>query len=563
MTTITIAPPGAPVAPLPAAPSNIGTPRENTLVLWHIYTATVALSLGAIFGVLQGFSRANFVVMPAWFDYYRMLTAHGVLMALVFTTFFITGLGTFATYREITRPGRSLTLAWISYGVMVFGTVMAAAMILSGNASVLYTFYAPLKASPWFYIGATLLIAGTWGVAFDLLENVVWFKRRNPSVRIPLSAFMAATTFTMWIIATLGLVAEMAILIPWAFGWTAGVDVELTRMLFWYFGHPLVYFWIMGAYLIWYTIVPTTYGGRVYSDSLTRLSFILLLLFSTPVGIHHQFTDPGISAGWKWLHMLLTYGVVIPSFMTAFSIFASFETASRRAGVRGFISTIRFLPWKNPLFAGPALGMLLFIPGGFGGIVNASYSMDVLVHNTMWIVGHFHITVGGPVALTFMGAAYGLVPALTGRKLFAPKVALAQVYLWFAGMTLMSLSMHWAGLLGSPRRTADVSYLGSAAAAAWHPQMVAAAIGGAVLFVSILLFVYVAVGTRLQNTLADPAPQLRFADVDPNAMPTAPIFDRLGGWAVAAISLAIVAYAGPIAQQLSQHHYLAPGMRTW
>jgi hypothetical protein len=93
--------------------------------------------------------------------------------------------------------------------------------------------------------------------------------------------------------------------------------------------------------------------------------------------------------------------------------------------------------------------------------------------------------------------------------------------------------------------------------------MVAAAIGGAVLFVSILLFVYVAVGTRLQNTLADPAPQLRFADVDPNAMPTAPIFDRLGGWAVAAISLAIVAYAGPIAQQLSQHHYLAPGMRTW
>jgi cytochrome c oxidase subunit 1 len=563
MTTITIAPPGAPVAPLPAAPSNIGTPRENTLVLWHIYTATVALSLGAIFGVLQGFSRANFVVMPAWFDYYRMLTAHGVLMALVFTTFFITGLGTFATYREITRPGRSLTLAWISYGVMVFGTVMAAAMILSGNASVLYTFYAPLKASPWFYIGATLLIAGTWGVAFDLLENVVWFKRRNPSVRIPLSAFMAATTFTMWIIATLGLVAEMAILIPWAFGWTAGVDVELTRMLFWYFGHPLVYFWIMGAYLIWYTIVPTTYGGRFYSDSLTRLSFILLLLFSTPVGIHHQFTDPGISAGWKWLHMLLTYGVVIPSFMTAFSIFASFETASRRAGVRGFISTIRFLPWKNPLFAGPALGMLLFIPGGFGGIVNASYSMDVLVHNTMWIVGHFHITVGGPVALTFMGAAYGLVPALTGRKLFAPKVALAQVYLWFAGMTLMSLSMHWAGLLGSPRRTADVSYLGSAAAAAWHPQMVAAAIGGAVLFVSILLFVYVAVGTRLQNTLADPAPQLRFADVDPNAMPTAPIFDRLGGWAVAAISLAIVAYAGPIAQQLSQHHYLAPGMRTW
>jgi cytochrome c oxidase subunit 1 len=563
MATLAIEPAGDQPARTPALAAGTGTPRENTLVLWHIYTSTIALSLGAVFGVLQGFSRANFIIMPAWFDYYRMLTAHGVLMALVFTTFFITGLCTFAAYREIPRPNRSLALGWTSYGVMVAGTVMAAATILSGNASVLYTFYAPLKASPWFYIGATILVLGTWGVAADVFENVLWFKRRNPSARIPLAAFMGATTFTMWIIATLGLVAEMGLLIPWSFGWTQGIDVELTRMLFWYFGHPLVYFWIMGAYLIWYTVVPTTYGGFVFSDALTRLSFILLLLFSTPVGIHHQFLDPGISPGWKWLHMLLTFGVVIPSFMTAFAIFASFELAARRAGVRGFIATMRFLPWKNPMFSGPALGMLLFVPGGIGGIVNASYSMDVLVHNTMWIVGHFHITVGGPVALTFMGAAYGLVPALTGRKLFAPRVALAQTYLWFAGMTLMSLSMHWAGLLGSPRRASDVTYLGAAAAQAWHPQMVAAAIGGALLFVSILLFVYVAMGTHLRKPAPGPAPEFHFAGVDTLAMATPPLFDRLGGWAVAAIALAVIAYAGPIHDQLSQHVYLAPGMRTW
>jgi cytochrome c oxidase subunit 1 len=547
----------------PPAEREAQSGHENVLVLWHIYTATAALTIGAFFGLLQGFSRANFIVMPEWFDYYRMLTAHGVLMALVFTTFFITGLATFSTYRQIVRDGRSLRLAWIAYATMLVGTLMAAITILSGNASVLYTFYAPLKASPWFYIGATILILGTWVVAADIFENVLWFKRRNPSFRIPLPAFMATTTFVMWIIATLGLVAEMALLIPWSLGWTSGVDVGLTRMLFWYFGHPLVYFWIMGAYLIWYSVVPVTYGGRVFSDALTRLSFILLLLFSTPVGIHHEFLDPGISAGWKWLHMLLTYGVVIPSFMTAFAIFASFEIAARRAGVRGFLATIRFLPWRNPVFAGPALAMLLFIPGGFGGIVNASYSMDVLVHNTMWIVGHFHITVGGPVALTFVGAAYGLVPALTGRRLFAPKVALAQVWLWFAGMTLMSLSMHWAGLLGSPRRTSDVSYLGAAAAQVWHPEMVSAAIGGAILFVSILMFVYVAVGTRISNERPDVPPEFRFAAVDAEAMETPAIFDRLGLWGTLAIVLALLAYAGPLHEQFSHHHYLAPGMRTW
>jgi len=537
--------------------------NENLLVLAQIYTATAALALGAFFGVLQGLSRANVIVMPPEFDYYRLLTAHGVLLALAFTTFFIVGIFQFAVYRQILRPGRALAVGWIGYGMMLLGTVMAAATILSGNASVLYTFYAPLKASPWFYFGATFLIFGTWVVAAEVIENIIWFKRRHRSERIPLPAFIALTTMVMWVIATLGVVAEMGLLIPWSLGWTRGIDVELTRMLFWYFGHPLVYFWIMGAYLIWYTVVPTTFGGRIFSDSLTRLVFIFLLLLSTPVGLHHQFLDPGIHAGWKWLHMALTYGVVVPSFMTAFALFATFEIAARRAGRIGFSSVVRWLPWKDPTFSGSALGMLLFIPGGFGGIVNASCSMDVLVHNTMWIVGHFHITVGGPVALTFMAAAYRLVPELTGRKLFAPQVALAQTYLWFIGMCLMSLSMHWAGLLGSPRRTSEVSYLGSAVASAWHGQMIAAAIGGVLLFASIVMFVVVAVGTRLQDVPAVKPLGFAFAGVDGDALPTPAIFDRVDRWALGALALAVIAYAGPMHDYLAAAHYLAPGLRTW
>ncbi len=139
--------------------------------------------------------------------------------------------------------------------------------------------------------------------------------------------------------------------------------------------------------------------------------------------------------------------------------------------------------------------MLLFILGGFGGLVNASYSMDTVVHNTIWIVGHFHVTVGGPVALTFLGAAYWMIPRLTGRALWKPELALFQTRLWFFGMLIMSLSMHFAGLLGAPRRTADVGYMGAAAANAWQPFMLLAAAGGFFLFVSILTFVAVAVGT--------------------------------------------------------------------
>jgi len=535
--------------------------NENRVVIAHIYTATAAIALGAVFGVFQGFARAGAFDAPSWFDYYRVLTLHGVLMALVFTTFFITGLSLFVTYRAISRK-RKLAVGWFGWWLMLIGTTMAAVTILKGDATVLYTFYAPLKASPWFYIGATLLVLGTWIVAFEIFENVIYFRKTNPGKPVPLVVFCAAATFVMWIVATLGVVAEMFLLIPWAFGWTPGIDVMLTRMLFWYFGHPLVYFWIMGAYIIWYNVIPTRYGGNVFSDGLTRLTFIMLILLSTPVGIHHEFMEPGISSAWKMLHTFNTYGVAIPSFITAFAIFASFELYAIKQGRRGFIATVRALPWNDPIFSGAALGMLLFILGGFGGLVNASYSMDMVVHNTIWIVGHFHVTVGGPVALTFLGATYWLIPRLTGRALWKPEWALFQTRLWFFGMLIMSLSMHYAGLLGAPRRTAEVGYMGAAAAQAWEPYMLLAAASGLFLFLSIAVFVAVAVGTLLQNEKTE-SMAVSFAMPAEAADTTPALLQHLFRWGALALGLAVLAYAGPLGELLRHPGYLAPGMRTW
>ena len=535
---------------------------ENRLVIAHIYAATAAICLGAVFGVLQGYSRALAFNAPAWFDYYRMLSAHGVLMAIVFTTFFITGLSHFVVYRSIPRA-RSLVLAWTGWWVMIAGTLMAAFEILAGNATVLYTFYAPMKASPWFYIGATLLIVGTWIVAVDIFENVVWFRKHNPGKPVPLPAFCAAATFLMWWIATLGVATEtLVFLIPWSLGWTAGINVMATRLLFWYFGHPLVYFWIMGAYIIWYNIVPKFYDGNVFSDGLTRLTFILLLVLSTPVGIHHEFTEPGIAIQWKMLHTILTYSVVVPSLLTAFAIFASFELAARRQGKRGFWATVKALPWEKPEFAGPAYGMLLFIVGGFGGLINASYSMDTLIHNTIWIVGHFHVTVGGPVALSFVGVAYWMIPKLTGRQLWRPDIALWQTRMWFVGMLVMSFSMHFAGLLGAPRRTSEVSYMGTGVANSWEPSMIAAAAGGTLLFVSIVLFVVVALGTLFSNEKTADM-QADFAEPAPGGFAAPAYTQSLFRWAFVGLVVAVLAYTGPFYDLIHNPGYLVSGMRTW
>ena len=104
----------------------------------------------------------------------------------------------------------------------------------------------------------------------------------------------------------------LLLLIPWSLGLVPKIDPTLARTLFWYFGHPLVYFWLLPAYVAWYTVAPKVAGGKLFSDPLARVVFILFVLMSTPVGFHHQFADPGIPANWKLFHAVLTMGILWP-----------------------------------------------------------------------------------------------------------------------------------------------------------------------------------------------------------------------------------------------------------
>ena len=166
---------------------------------------------------------------------------------------------------------------WIGFIVTTIGTVLATIMIISGKASVLYTFYAPLKASGWYYVGLALVIVGTWFSSFALIGHYIAWKRRNKGQLSPLFAFMTISTLILWIIACIGVVAAVVFqYIPWAFGWVDTINVELSRSLFWYFGHPLVYFWLLPAYIAWYVVVPKLLGTKVFSDSLARFSFVLI-----------------------------------------------------------------------------------------------------------------------------------------------------------------------------------------------------------------------------------------------------------------------------------------------
>ena len=379
---------------------------------------------------------------------------------------------------------------------------------------------------------------------------------------------MHATTANamLWLLCTLGVASEMLFqLIPWSLGLKATVDPLLARTLFWFTGHPLVYFWILPAYAVWYTVLPRESGGYLFSEPLGRMVFAYFLVISTPVGLHHQFQDPGIPASWKLFHTFLTMAISFPSLVTAFTICASLEVAGRLRGGTGLLGWIRHLPWGNPVVSSVLYAMLLFLVGGFGGAVNAAYALNSVVHNTAWIHGHFHTTVGSAAALSFMGAMYWLIPRMTGRELsFRTSFARWQPLLWFVGMLFFSIPSHIAGLMGLPRRVFSTDYAGAPQAMQWQGLTMTSAVGGIVLFVSAMFFVGVIVHTLLMGRRTAKAPLVW---ADSLGMPAegfrVTIWDRLGLWWAIAGVLVLVAYAIPLYDILTHARFGSPGFKPF
>lgn len=533
--------------------------RADRLPYAHLWVAILAFATAAAMALMQALSRASLdLPYRSAKMYYLSVTAHGVLMALVFTTFFIMAFGYVVIRHALNQDVKGTTAAWAGFWIALLGAALAAGAILAGKATVLYTFYPPLKAHPAFYFGLTLIVVGSWLWCAVMIGNYRSWKQSHPADAVPLAMHGMLATVIVWLIATVGVAVEvLVLLLPWSLGLTQTVDPVLARMLFWYFGHPLVYFWLLPAYVAWYTVLPQVAGGRLFSDPLGRLVFVLFIVLSTPVGFHHQAMDPGVPAGWKLLHTFLTLWILFPSFITAFTVTASLEVAGRMKGATGLLNWIKKLPWGDPLFAAVALSMVLFAIGGFGGAINASFGMNAVVHNTAWIQGHFHLTVGSAAALTFMGLAYHLVPRLAGRELELGLLAKVQPYLWFLGMLLFSISNHVTGLMGMPRRVYEAGYGDAAAAQGWQALTGISALGGLVLFTSAAFFVLVMIGTALAGKRRTPEPLQWAQPLHPVGKPG--LLDRFGLWVVVAVVLVVIAYAIPLWNHLRMERFGSPG----
>jgi cytochrome c oxidase subunit I len=520
------------------------------VIYWELGIPLALLSIGIYHGLMQVIYRAGVLQQPAFgkLDYYQGLTLHGVINAIVLTTFFAVAFG-HATIAFFLKKEPNKKLAWLSFWIMTTGTVMAAWAMLSGKASVLYTFYPPLKGHPFFYLGTALLIVGSWIPLFDWARLYRQWRRENPDKKTPLAVLGTLVNFIIWFVCTLAAAYEvLVLLLPWAMGWKQTVNVTLARTLFWFFGHALVYFWLLPAYIMFYNFLPKLAGGKLFSDLAGRIALFGFLLFSIPVGVHHQFADPSITKSVKIFQSLLTFGVAIPSFITAFTLAASLEYAGRRRGAKGLLGYFGKLPYLDTnryLFAYMICGLFLFIFGGLTGIVNSSSQLNNVVHNTAWLPGHFHMTVAGPVFLAVIGMSLYLFSKTSGKKIFMPKIAVIIPYLWVIGILIFSTGLSWGGLIGEPRRTnLGMTYLNpknELFTPEWVPTTMLALLGGIIMFIAGMLFLVVFFGTMFKKRTQEGVLEFPESETLHNEK-RIPLFDSFKPWLVTMAVILVVAY---------------------
>ena len=184
----------------------------------------------------------------------------------------------------------------------------------------------------------------------------------------------------------------------------------------------------------------------------------------------------------------------------------------------------------------------------------------MVVHNTAYIVGHLHLTVGSAVMLTFVGITYWLVPHLAGRPLWSRTLGLAQIWLWVGGILLFSPALHELGLRGMPRRTmiGHVAYMQPD----WKSLLPLVGIGGTLMFLSMMIYFLNIVLTLTVSRRAE-QPALEFTEAVSGADQAPAFVDLWRPWLVAAGVLIAVAYGPTLVRLATTTPLNTPGLRVW
>jgi cytochrome c oxidase subunit 1 len=434
----------------------------QALIKWNAVAGVVFLAVGGVLGLMVALTRWPAVhLLPAeWF--YLILTAHGLDVLLLWIIFFEIAVLYFAGAVLLSSRLAAPRVAWAAFALMLIGGIVTNIAVLQGGSTVMFTSYPPMVAAPHFYLGLILFAVGALvaiGVFFGTL--VIAREERTYNGSVPLVTFGAITAA---IIAVFTLASGAIILIPtflWSVGIVTTIDPLLYKLVWWAMGHSSQQINVSAHVAVWYAIAAIVLGAKPISEKVSRMAFFLYILFLQLASAHHLMVEPGLSPEWKVFNTSYAmYLAVLGSMIHGMTVPGSIEAAQRAKGFnRGLFEWLRKAPWGNPAFAGMFLSLVMFgFLGGISGVVLGTEQINLIMHNTLYVPGHFHATVVTGTTLAFMAGTYILVPIVLQREIRFPRLARWQPYVFGLGAAGISLFMMAAGTLGVPRRHWDISF---------------------------------------------------------------------------------------------------------
>src|SRR5579884_1354609 len=464
--------------------------NENTIASWlltkdHKRIALMFLASITAFFFVGGFAATlirlhlatpNGLLQPSMYN--RMFTMHGVIMVWFFLIPSIpTTLGNFLIplmigAHDLAFPRINL-MSWYVFNLS--GLVLLYALIM-GGIDTGWTFYTPLStnyASGYVFAAAMAVFVNGFSSIMTALNFVVTIHRlRAPGMtwmRLPLFVWGIYAVSLVMLTATPVLAMDTMLLAVerflgvGMFDPTRGGDPILWQHMFWFYSHPAVYIMILPAMGMVSELI-TCYARRpIFGYAGMTMAMMAIAIVSFFVWAHHMFVA-GISVYSAIVFSLLTFFVAVPSAIKVFN-----WTVSLHKGVISLDAPMLY-----------ALGfVLLFTIGGVTGLMVATLAVDVPVHDTYFVIAHFHyIMVGGTVSAFFGGLHYWW-PKMTGRhypELWARFAAI----LTFVGFNLTFFPQFILGYLGMPRRYYTYP-------AEWQPWNLLSSAGASILAVAYVL----------------------------------------------------------------------------
>lgn len=494
------------------------THDHKRIALLYFYGVVGFFLLGIILGVLMRLEliAPGETIMDAQ-TYNSVFTLHGVIMIFlfiipgipaIFGNFFLPIL---IGADDVAFPKLNL-FSWYLY---VIGGLMALSTLLLGDGppDTGWTFYAPYSVKTGTNVTVAVLAAFILGFSSILTglnfivtmhrmraEGMTWF-------RMPLFPWALYAASWIQVLATpivgitlLMVVAERAMDIGF-FDPSIGGDPILYQHLFWIYSHPAVYIMILPAMGIISEIIPTFAKKTIFGYKAIVYSSLAIAFVGYFVWGHHMYTS-GMSEAARIFFSILTFLVAIPSGVKVFNWVATLYKGS--------------IDVRTPLLY--AMGFIfLFMIGGFTGLVVGALAADIHVHDTYFVVAHFHYTMFGGVGFAFIGAVHYWFPKIWGR-MYNERLANIGFGTLFAGFNLLYFPLFIVGIQGMPRRYFD--YLEEFT---FLNQL--ATVGSWVLVIGFIIIIYNLVkgarkgvpaesnpwgGSTLEWTTASPPPVLNF-----------------------------------------------------